>query len=343
MDVASQAMFVMRGRCSGFTPSDNLARPMMETAKLHKTMDKEVSILEITLAPQAQTAFASGMLKWEPGLSKLYVNTQLVVNGASTAKSTNIMDSSIFKSVRLHRRMLFCATEMEQAGSPAKLILQDDASLMSFFLVLLPEPSGEASPWPPVRADLVNLHSYFLKNTKQQDRPLDVTQAGHMTVVLFTSAAQAMLTWRCQTKGHHGLSTRVVHVAFSLADLTKPCPGVTICNVPDESCLFTDYWTVSGEFNSVQAFLRGAAHVNYKKYGLSVNAEMDEDFLFKVLEIQASRPRVVIFMKYYYCMAFTFTLFSQCNENETCRKRQAQRDLDDEIEDLKGARSSLEE
>ena len=268
---------------------------MMETAKLHKTMDKEVSILEMTLAAQAQTAFASGMLKWEPGLSKLYVNTQLVVSGASTAKSTNIMDSSIFKSVRLHRRVLFCATEVEQAESPAKPI-QDDASLMSLFLVLLPEPSGEASPWPSVRADLVNLHSYLVKNRKQQDRPLDVTQVGHMNVVLFASAAQAMLTWRCQTKGHHGLSTRVVHVAFSLADLTKACPGVTIRNVPDESCLFTDYWTVSGEFNSVQAFLRGAAHVNYKKYGLSVNAEMDEDFLFKVLEIQASRPRVVVFM-----------------------------------------------
>ena len=90
---------------------------------------------------------------------------------------------------------------------------------------------------------------------------------------------------------HQGLSTRVVHLALSLADLTKAFPGVALRNVPDESCLFTDYWTVSGEFNSVQAFLRGAGHVNYKKYGLSANAGMDEDFLFKVMEIWASRPR----------------------------------------------------
>ena len=147
MDVASRALFVMRGSCLGFTPSDNLAHPMMETVKLQRTMDKEVSILEITLAPQAQTAFASGMLKWEPGLSTLDVNTQLVVSGASTAKSTNIMDSSIIKAVRLHRRVLFCATEMAQAGSPAQPI-KDEASLMSFFLVLNPEPSSESSPWP---------------------------------------------------------------------------------------------------------------------------------------------------------------------------------------------------
>ncbi|CAE7497973.1 unnamed protein product [Symbiodinium sp. CCMP2592] len=265
------AHYFKLGRSLGFTPSDSSPNDdRLASAKVARTLEKPMAILEVRLGPEIQEAFASGKLS--PSGKVLHLNVPMVVQGDSS-RSVQLLGHPMIKDIYLHCEQVF-STDDKVAPQPEEV---PPNHLMMFWLVLKATASQDAIPG---QSDVhEGLFRYLQKNTKPAARKEE--DGAGTTWVLFTTPVSSLLAYHAQQKAtkenHDAEQCEVLLYKFglSLQSLLEPDEGITTSNMPFESSLFGDYWSIRGEDSKLAAFLSKAAlETEYKgkviRAGLSV-------------------------------------------------------------------------